>query len=478
VNSILTLRKELDEHKISAYELTKHYLDKIKNYDTKLHSYITVCEYEALEKAKAVQDKIMSENSAMLCGIPLSVKDNICTKGIRTTCASKMLTDFVPSYDATAVSKIKNSDAIILRKTNMDEFAMGSENETSYFGPVKNPHNTKFTSGGSSGGAAAGVAAGLCIAALATDTGGSIRQPAAFCGVTGIKPTYGSISRYGLIPFASSLDQIGIIANSSKDCAYLINVVSGRDEKDMTSSIYANYNYTSQLGQSLKGLKIGIIKEFFDNYVSDEVKTHFWATIDFYTKNGAIIIDCSSKTLDLSAEIYRIISSAEASSNLSRFDSIAYGHCANSENNEDIISKSRNEGFGEEVKKRILFGNFCLSSDNYENYYKKACGLRLQLKSEFDDIFNCCDVIMSPTTPTSAYLCDYSDEVIRHNYTADKCTVFANLVGIPSITTVCGYDKNSMPIGISISARAYNDAKILGVADAFENEFTKKEVRL
>lgn len=478
MNSIPTLRKKLDKHEISAYELTKYYLDKIKHHDSKLHSYITVCEHEALNQAKAAQDKIMSGNSAILCGIPLSVKDNICTKGIKTTCASKMLLDFVPVYDATAVEKIKNENAVILGKSNMDEFAMGSENETSYFGAVKNPHNHSYTSGGSSGGAAAGVAAGLCVAALGSDTGGSVRQPAAFCGVTGIKPTYGSISRYGLIPFASSLDQIGILANSAEDCAYLLNVVSGKDERDMTSSSLSNQDYTSQLGNSLKGLKIGIVKEFFDNLLDYEVKEHFDKTVDFYLSNGAIIVECSAKTLDLSTQLYRIISSAEAASNLARFDSIAYGHCETDNANEDVIAKNRACGFGEEVKKRILFGNFSLSADNYEEYYKKACKLRGHLKAEFDDIFKLCDVVLSPTTPTTAYLSDLSDEVVRHNYTADKCTVFANLVGIPSISTVCGYDKHAMPIGISISSKAFNDAKILSVCDAFEKEFSKKEVRL
>lgn len=472
--SLKELRLALDTKKISAPELTKMYLRRIKEIDKDLNSYITVCEESALLQAEQAQ-KLIDENIAsFLTGIPISIKDNICTKGIKTTCASKMLEDFVPFYNATAVDKLLLENAVIIGKSNMDEFAMGSTNQTSYFGVVKNPHNPAFIPGGSSGGAAAGVAAGLCAAALGSDTGGSVRQPAAFCGVTGIKPTYGTISRYGLVAFASSLDQIGVIANSAEDTAYVMNVISGYDEKDSTSSPKCTTNFTSLLGSSLKGLKIGIAKEFFEN-ITDDLKNALEKAMDFYTSNGAILVNTSLKTLDLSPDVYRIISSAEAMSNLGRYDGIKYGNRLSKNDYDKILTASRGDGFGKEVKKRITFGQFVLSADNYDDYYKKALCLRQQIKEDYHEIFKKCDVLLTPTTPSASYRFSDENAQMLHEHTADKCTVTASLAGLPAISTPCGYDSFGMPLGMSIIADAYREARIIAVADLFEKQFKRKE---
>lgn len=467
---ITELRQLLDSGELSAEELTKSYLSKIKEMNRELNSYITVCDDLAIEQAKKAQKCIDAKESSFLTGIPFSIKDNICTKGVKTTCASKMLESFVPIYNATAVERIIKENAVILGKTNLDEFAMGSATETSYFGAVKNPHNPAYIPGGSSGGAAAGVCAELCAAALGSDTGGSVRQPASFCGVTGFMPTYGTVSRYGLIAFASSMDQIGVLSNSAADTAHIMNVISGSDSHDSTVSPKACKDFTALLGNSLKGLKIGIPKEFFSHDITDDVRNKVMSAADFYKSNGAVLVDVSLKSLDLTPEIYRVISSAEASSNLGRYDGIKYGHsCDNSESFDVSVSKSRSEGFGDEVKKRILFGTFVLSEKNYEAYYKKALMLREQIKDEYKQIFEKCDMILTPTTPSGAY--KFTDQTAKmiHKYTADKCTITANLAGLPAITTPCGYDNNNMPIGMSLVGRRFDDARIIYAADIYEN---------
>lgn len=470
------LRQQLDSHQISALELTSYYLEQIKQKDTDINSYITVCEQEAIKSAKEAQKIIDSGNSLPMTGIPISVKDNICTKNIRTTCASRMLDDFIPIYDATVINKLKSENAVILGKTNMDEFAMGGSSQTSYYGGVKNPFDTSRVSGGSSGGAAASVSAGLCAAALGSDTGGSIRQPASFCGVTGIKPTYGTVSRWGLIAFASSLDQIGVIANSSKDCGYVLNCISGYDINDATSSKLTPADYCSKLDSSIKGLKIGIPKEFFSNSICNEIKEAVEAAAKYYQSIGCELIECSLPSLEYAVSAYYLISSAEAASNLSRFDGIKFGYRSETGSDfNELIKNSRREGFGKEVKRRILLGNYALCSGYYDAYYKKASKIRSQLKSEYSTIFDKCDIILTPTAPSTAYKVGEQENDPVKMYMSDICTVTANIAGLPGISTTCGYDKNNMPIGMSLVGKAFDEQTLIAVCDRFEQDFIKKE---
>ncbi len=474
--SLKDLREKLDSHDLSVQELTESYLKKIKKKDKTLNSYITICEEEAKKDAKAAQEIIDKGQSKALTGIPLSIKDNICTKGIKTTCASKMLDDFVPFYDATVMEKLNSENAVILGKTNMDEFAMGASSCTSYFGRVKNPYNTDCVPGGSSGGAAASVAAGLCAAALGSDTGGSIRQPASFCGVTGLKPTYGTISRYGLIAFASSLDQIGILANSAEDTGYILNEIYGYDLNDRTTSKKAAGNYLSKIGNSLKGLRIGIPKEFFSDEIADEVKQSVMAAAEYFRSCKAELVDSSMPSLPYAVSAYYLISSAEAASNLARFDGIKYGHRSDTgDTYNELISNSRREGFGDEVKRRILLGNYALSSGYYDAYYKNASRIRKKISDEYAQIFAGCDIILTPTAPTTAYKAGYQENDPVKMYLADICTVTVNIAGLPAISTTCGYDSNNMPIGMSLIGKAFDEATIISAADAFEKDFAKKE---
>lgn len=472
--SLIELRRSLDSGEISAVELTKSYLDRIEKADKSINSYITVCADSAVRQAEKAQKRIAEKKADFLTGIPLSVKDNICTAGIKTTCASKILSDFIPFYNATVVEKLLNKDAVILGKTNLDEFAMGSTNETSYFGAVKNPLNTEYIPGGSSGGAAASVAAKLCAAALGSDTGGSIRQPASFCGVTGFKPSYGAVSRFGLIAFASSLDTIGFLTNSAEDAAYLMNAVAGEDKRDSTASPSANRDYTEFIGRSLKGTKIGIPKEFFTSDLSPEVKSAVLSSAVFFKDCGAELIDVSLKTLSLAPEVYRIISSAEACSNLSRYDGMKYGYTSDKGAGfDERASFSRSEGFGEEVKKRILFGTYVLSADNYDTYYKKALLARQRIIEDYGNIFTLCDMVLTPTVSSAAYKFEEKTFEKIHSHTADKYTLTANLAGLPSISTVCGYDKRNMPLGMCLTGKPFDDARIIAVADIFERHYNK-----
>ena len=469
-----TLRKMLDTKEISAVELTQDYIAKIKSTDKLINSYITVCEEEALLSAKKAQSIIDSNNSAALTGIPISVKDNICTKGIKTTCASRMLKDFVPFYNAAVIDKVLSQNAVILGKTNMDEFAMGSSSQTSYFGGVKNPHDTSKIPGGSSGGAAASVASELCSVALGSDTGGSIIQPSAFCGVTGLKPTYGTVSRFGLIAFASSLEQIGVIANSAADAAYMLDCIYGQDTKDSTTSPLARGNYLAKINSDIKGTKIGLPKEFYD--VSPEVKNAVLQGAKYFENLGCEIIECSLPSLEYAVAAYYLISSAEASSNLSRFDGIKYGYKANvNDSLNSLISYSRSEGFGKEVKRRIMLGNYALSSGYYDEYYKKASKIRMCIKAEYDEIFKSCDVILTPSAPTAAYDIDSKNSSVTKMYSDDICTVPPNLAGLPVITTTCGYDEN-MPIGMSLVGKAFDEQTIIALCDRFEQDFKRQEV--
>ena len=469
---LLQARQMLDEKKISSVELTQYYLDRIRELDNQIESYITVCEEEALEAAKKADEVIASGKASMLTGIPMGIKDNICTKDILTTCASKMLYNFIPPYNATAIEKLKAQDVVILGKLNMDEFAMGGSTQTSYYKKTKNPYDLTRVPGGSSGGSAAAMAAKLAVCTLGSDTGGSIRQPASFCGVTGMKPSYGAVSRYGLVAFGSSLDQIGPLAKSSKECAEILNVISGSDVHDGTSS-RKQIDFKSELDIDIKGLKIALPKEFFGEGIDVEVNEAVLAAVKKYEEMGAEIVEVSMPSLKYAIPTYYLLASAEASSNLSRYDGIKFGYCTpKAKTYEERIMRTRKEGFGDEVKRRILLGTYALSSGYYDAYYKKALYLREKIKAEYARIFETCDVMITPTAPTTAYKIGAIENDPVKMYLADICTVTVNIAGLPAINTTCGYDRNQMPIGMSIVGKAFDDAKVLGVANAFEENFT------
>ena len=469
----------LDSKEISAVELTEQYFDRIENSDKEINSYITVCKENALADAKKAQEVIDSGNSGAFTGLPISVKDNICTLGVKTTCASHMLDDFIPPYNATVMEKLKKDNIVMLGKTNMDEFAMGGSSQTSYFGGVKNPYDLTRVTGGSSGGAAASVSADLCAAALGSDTGGSVRQPASFCGVTGLKPTYGTVSRWGLIAFASSLDQIGVIAKSAEDTGYMLEGIYGYDENDATSSKKSEGNYNSLIGSDVNKLKIGVPKEFFGDGLNDEVKTAVLNAVEYYKKLGCEIVDVSLPSLEYAVSAYYLISSAEAASNLSRFDGIKYGlRSGLGEDFNDLIKNSRREGFGQEVKRRIMLGNYALCSGYYYAYYKNATRIRTQIRNEYSDIFSKCDVMLTPTAPTTAYKIGEQENDPVKMYLADIYTVTVNIAGLPAISTTCGYDSKGLPIGMSLIGKAFDEKTIIAVCDRFEKDFERKEIVL
>lgn len=474
------LHEKLVSKQIGAEELCRSYIDKIKASDGEINSFITLCEGEAMTAAAAAQKKIDSGEAGALCAIPLSIKDNICTKGVKTTCASKILEDFVPVYNATVIDKLDNAGAVVLGKTNMDEFAMGGSSQTSYFGGVHNPFDKSRVTGGSSGGAAASVAAGFCAAALGSDTGGSVRQPASFCGVTGLKPTYGAVSRYGLIAFASSLDQIGVCAESAEDAGLVLDVICGSDPSDGTSSGKAKGGYGVLCGMSLKGKKIGIPKEFFGDGITDEVKSAVMAAAQFYKDAGCELCEVSLPSLKYAVSAYYLISSAEAASNLSRFDGIKYGYRSshNTDDFNELIKATRSEGFGDEVKRRILLGNYALCSGYYDAYYNNASRIRRQIIEEYNAIFAGCDVILTPTAPTTAYKIGEQENDPVKMYLADICTVTVNIAGLPAISTPCGYGADGMPIGMSLVGKSFDEAQIIAMCDAYERNFDRKKASL
>ncbi len=469
---VIELRQMLDDKEISAVELTRYYLDRIKEVDPQVEGFITVCEEEALEAARVADEVIARGESKMFTGIPVAIKDNICTKGILTTCASKMLYNFKPTYNATVVEKLLGENAVILGKLNMDEFAMGGSTQTSYYKKTKNPYDLTRVPGGSSGGSAAAMAAKLAAITIGSDTGGSIRQPASFCGVTGMKPSYGTVSRFGLVAFGSSLDQIGPLAKSAKDCALVLNTIAGQDVHDGTS-VSIKIDFTSELDKEIKGLRIAVPKEFFEEGIEEEVKVAVLKAIDWYKSQGAEVVEVSMPSLKYAIASYYLLSSAEASSNLSRYDGIKYGYCTpKAKTYEERITRTRQEGFGEEVKRRILLGTYALSSGYYDAYYKKALYIREKIKAEYESIFKSCDVMITPTAPTVAYKIGVNEDNPVKMYLADICTVTVNIAGLPAVSTTCGYDAEGMPIGMSIVGKVFDDAKVIGVADAFEKQFT------
>ena len=460
----------LKQKKLSSVELTKQYLARIEKADAQIGSYITVCPDDALAAAGKADERIAKGEATLLTGIPVGIKDNICTEGITTTCASKMLYNFVPPYDATVTKRLKNEGAVILGKLNMDEFAMGSSTESSYFKKTKNPYDLTRVPGGSSGGSAASVSADLAPYALGSDTGGSIRQPAAFCGNVGLKPTYGLVSRFGLIAFASSLDQIGSFTKDVTDCAIVLNAIAGYDKMDSTSVDADKTDYTKALGLPLKGMKVGVPKQYLESGIQTEIKEAVENAIKVYEMLGAECEECSLPLSKFALPAYYLISSAEASSNLARFDGIKYGYRAEEYHGlTDLYERTRSEGFGEEVKRRIMLGTYALSSGYYDAYYKKAQQVRGLIKRDFAACFEKYDVLLTPTTPTTAYkFGEKSDPVAM--YMGDICTVAVNIAGLPAISIPAGLDKKGMPIGIQLIANSFDERKLLTAAYAYERE--------
>lgn len=471
------LKEKLDNKEISITEVTKAFIERIKEKEKDVQAFITVLDKEALEQAKKIEEKVkIGEITSSYAGIPIGMKDNICTKGIKTTCASKMLENFVAPYDATVTEKLAQQNLITLGKMNMDEFAMGAATEYSAFHKTNNPWNLKAVPGGSSGGSAAAVATGMLPWALGSDTGGSIRQPASFCGVVGLKPTYGLVSRYGLVAFASSFDQIGPITKDVEDSAILLNMIVGHDEKDSTSENREKIDYMKALKNDVKGMKIGIPKEYFAEGINPEVKASLEKVIEKYKELGAIVEEFSLDIAEYALATYYIIACAEASSNLGRFDGIRYGYrTKKDETIQDIYRNSRSEAFGAEVKRRIILGTYVLSSGYYDAYYKKAQQVRTLVKTEFKKAFSHYDVILTPTSPTVAFESGTKSNNPLEMYLADICTVSVNIAGLPAISIPCGVDSNEMPIGMQLIGPKFGEEKLLQAAYTYEQNTKFRE---
>lgn len=466
---ISPLSQMLRNKEISSAELTEKYISAIESDNKKYNAFVSTTFDKAMENARVADDMIAKGTATALTGIPMTLKDNICSDGDLTTCASKILTGFRPYYDSTVWSKLKAQGAVMLGKTNMDEFAMGSTSETSCYGAPLNPRNVNHVTGGSSGGGAAAVCANLAAYALGSDTGGSVRQPASFCGIVGLKPTYGAVSRYGLIAYGSSLDQIGVLANSVKDTATVFDAISGVDANDQTSVDFDFGSIAESLGkQDIKWLKIGIAKEYFDG-INSEIKEAIDGAVKFFEDNGAEIIDISLPVLKQALPVYYIIACAEASSNLGRYDGIRYGYRPESFNDvEEMILKTRTEGFGDEVKRRIMLGTYVLSSGYYDAYYKKACLLRENLIADFDEIFNTCDILIAPTAPNTAFPLNFSGASPVDMYLSDIATVPINITGVPAISVPIKNDSNGLPIGMQIIGKKFSEKTIMNAAYFYE----------
>lgn len=464
--TLLEIKRDLAEKKVSSVEATKAVLAQTEK-KADLNAYVTVCAEQALAAAAATDERIAAGEDAPLLGVPVAVKDNICTEGVRTTCASRFLENYVPPYDAFVVKKLKAAGAVIVGKTNMDEFAMGSASEYSAFGPVKNAVDPTRVAGGSSGGSAVAVASHQAYMALGSDTGGSVRQPAAFNGVVGLKPTYSAVSRYGLIAFASSLDQIGTFTRTVADAKYVYDIIKGHDPMDSTS-------FAGDLGRgdefpSLKGRRIGVAKEFFPAALAPEIKAATEKALKFYADHGAEIVETSIKSFDLALACYYILSSAEATSNLSRYDGIKYGRrAAGCKDLQDIYYKSRTEFFGPEVKRRIMLGNFVLSSGYYDAFYLKASKARTLIKKDFEEALAGCDALLCPTAPTTAYKIGQKVTDPVEAYLGDVFTVPVNIAGLPGLSLRCGTDADGLPIGMQLIGKAYCEDTLFSLGRLFE----------
>lgn len=469
--TLTDLSKALTNKEISSVELTQHFIDRIKQYDSTINSYITATPELALEQAQAADTLIAQGKQGILTGIPIGQKDIFCTKGVKTTCGSKMLDNFIAPYESTVTQKLKDAGMVMLGKTNMDEFAMGSSNETSFYGKVHNPWDTSRVPGGSSGGSAACIAAGLAPVATGTDTGGSIRQPAALCNLSGLKPTYGRVSRWGMIAFASSLDQAGPMARNAEDMALMLNVMAGFDEKDSTSVNQAAPDYTQDLNQSVKGLKIGLPNQFFNDKLDSSIGKLLENAIETLKVQGAEFVDINLPNISLSVPAYYVIAPAECSSNLSRFDGVRFGHrCDSPEDLQDLYIRSRSESFGEEVKRRILVGTYALSEGYYDAYYRQAQKVRRLIKQDFVAAFEQCDIILGPTSPATAFQHGAKTNDSISMYLEDIYTIGVNLAGLPAASIPCGF-VNDLPIGLQLIGNYFDESRILNVANQYQ-QFT------
>ncbi len=465
------LRLKLKSGEVSSKELVQDKICRIKKIDSTLNTFTTLISEQALKKAEQIDNQRASgEDLPPLAGIPIAVKDNLCTKGVRTTCASKILENFIPPYESTVTERLFNSGAVLIGKTNMDEFAMGSSTETSAFGPTLNPWNIKKVPGGSSGGSAACVAAGLCFGSLGSDTGGSIRQPASFCGVVGMKPTYGRVSRWGLIAFASSLDQVGPFANNVSDAAEILQIISGKDKHDSTTVDLPVPDYLECLSKSIKGLKIGLIDNCFQHKgLAPDVKQSVLGAASLMENLGAEIINISCPRFNDGIATYYVIAPSEASANLARYDGVKYGFRSDDDKSLiEMTSRSRALGFGSEVKRRILIGTYALSAGYVDAYYKKAQQVRTLIRKDFNDAFKKVDILLAPTSPTTAFGSGENVDNPMAMYLSDLLTIPANLAGLPAISIPCGFDKSGLPIGLQLIGNVFEEGKLLQVASQYE----------
>lgn len=478
--SISELRKLLDRKEISVKEVLDSVFDRIDVVEDRIKAFVTLTREKAFEMASGAQKRIDGKHSSPLIGIPMAVKDNMCTKGIRTTCSSKILSNFIPPYESTVTSRLTEQGYILIGKTNLDEFAMGSSTENSGFHTTRNPWDINRIPGGSSGGSTAAVAAGECIGALGSDTGGSIRQPAALCGVVGLKPTYGRVSRYGLVAFASSLDQIGPITKNVRDSAIIMNVIAGRDLFDSTSAPVNVPDFTHVLGKHIKGLKIGIPKEYFIEGMDRTVDASLRDAIKQLESLGAIPVEVSLPHTDYAIATYYLIATSEASSNLARYDGVKYGFREKGKDLPEMYMNTRAHGFGAEVKRRIMLGTYALSSGYYEAYYKKAQQVRTLIKRDFEDAFKAVDVIATPTSPTAAFKIGEKADDPLQMYLSDIFTISVNLAGVPGISLPCGFTSDNLPIGMQIIGRHFDEETILRAAYAYEQstEWHKRKPNL
>ncbi len=474
----LELGRQIKTGAVSAVEAAEAALERIAEMEPSVHAFVTVDRQRALERAGEVQRRIRSgELTGPLAGVPVAVKDNLCTAGLRTTCGSRILEHFVPTYTAQAVKCLEAAGAVVLGKTNMDEFAMGSTTETSFFGVTRNPWNREHVPGGSSGGSCAAVAAGECFLALGSDTGGSIRQPSSFCGVTGIKPTYGTVSRYGLIAYGSSLDQVGPVAGNVEDCAAALEIISSYDPKDSTSVAREDCNFTSALRDDVRGLRVGLPRDYFGEGLDPEVKRAVLGAAEALREKGAEVEEFDLGLVDYAIPAYYVIASAEASSNLSRFDGVKYGYRAGDyEDLHSMYKKTRSEGFGPEVKRRIMLGSFVLSSGYYDAYYLKALRTKALIKAEFDKAFKRFDVILGPTAPGTAPLLGSSLSDPLKMYLGDIYTISVNLAGLPALSLPCGLDVKGLPIGVQLIGDCFKEKEIIRAAYAVEKTINWKKL--
>ncbi len=462
------LKRMLEKKEISAVEVISSVYGRIDAVEEKIRAYVTLTRDEAFEMAGAADKERSEGRSGTLLGIPIAIKDNMCTKGIKTTCSSKILRNFVPPYESSVTARLRKDGYVLTGKTNLDEFAMGSSTENSGFHTTRNPWDTGRIPGGSSGGSAAAVAAGECIAALGSDTGGSIRQPASLCGVVGLKPTYGRVSRYGLVAFASSLDQIGPITKNVRDCAILMNVLSGRDPRDSTSAPVDVPDFASVVGRDIKGLKIGIPKEYFIEGLDPEVERAVKEAIGKFESLGAVPVEVSLPHTGYAVATYYVLATSEASSNLARYDGVKYGFRAEGKDLIDMYMKSRAQGFGAEVKRRIMIGTYALSSGYYDAYYKKAQQVRTLIKNDFENAFKKVDIVVTPTSPTAAFRIGEKTEDPLQMYLADIFTISVNLAGVPGISIPCGFTSGGLPIGLQLIGQHFGEETLLRASSAYE----------